>query len=349
MWAVHYTNRGCGFRAGLLSAAIIIASAAGTFAQETVAFAIGEGTGNPGDTAELLISLDAGNTPPAAVTLVLEYDPEKMSPNETYYQFIQEDLEGEPTVVTAPVRPEQALIDAQKLVEYSIPFAGQLRLVIVGLNTLEIADGPFVTLAFQLISGGSGEFVEVIGGDGSSAASGGNPPVSLPVAFADGGVLFGCDPAEAPVNVQATQGLADRVDVTWDPVATPGAQYRVFRSNDAESSHAVPLGTGWQAATLFSDVTAQPARTSDGFACCPPGEAVVFQYYYWVKARTATGCESDFSAVPALGYRGAGKAQPGVRAGARAGVLGDGVLLGGAAALLLCAGRASTARRLRKG
>jgi len=337
----------------VLSAGFFFAAApfllTGTADAQTVTFTIGEATGNPGDTAEVLISMDAGTPPPAAVTLLLEYDAGKIAPDETYYQFAQEDLEGGLTEVRAPVRPEQSIADAQKLVEYSIPSAGQLRLVVVGLNTLEIAEGPFLTAAFQLISGGSGEFVDIAGGAGSSAASSGSSPISLPLAFVDGGVVFGCDPADTPVNVQATQGLEDRVDVSWDPVAAPGALYRVFRSNDADSANAVPLGTEWQAATLFSDVTAQPARASCGFACCPPGEVVTFNYYYWVKARTAMGCESDFSAVPALGYRGAGKAQPRVRSGAAAAGLGDGALLCGAALMIVWSRRAAAARRTRKG
>jgi len=323
--------------AGLAIALAVVASA-----QPPVTFIVGEGTGNPGDVAELPVSLESGGTRPAALTLILEYDPEKVSPEETYYQFVQEDLEGEPTVATAPVRPDQTLLDAQKLVSHNIPFPGQLRLVIVGLNTLEIGDGPLVTAAFRLVSGGSGEFVAVVGGDESSATSAG--AAEIPVAFVDGGILVGCDPAEAPSAVQATQGLKDRVEVTWDPVATPGAQYRVYRSDDADPAHAVPLGMGWESATRFSDVTARPAQTSGGFACCPPGEVIVFQYYYWVKARTASGCESAFSAAPALGYRGAAKSRPGEEAG----VIGDGVFLGGAMALLLCAHVMRASGRVRR-
>lgn len=320
------------------SAAAILVYAGLAYGQQPITIEIGAGAGNPGNAVELLIELTTGTTAPSAIVLFLEYDPEKLAPNETYYEFIQTDLEGNPVSVSAPARPESAAINAGKQVTHANPVPGRLILFILGLNANTIQSGPLATVALDVVSGGAGETLDVTGGAASSATAP-DGTTRIPINFVDGSILVGCEPADIPTGVTATQGLPDRVDVSWNAVATPNAEYRVYRSTSDDPETATPLGTAWVAGTTFSDLSALPADAGGIAGCCLFGEPIPVQYYYWVKARTATGCESALSATPAIGYRGAGKATAADPVSAAA----DGMVLG-VAAFLLCA----HARRLRR-
>src|SRR5690606_6281295 len=133
-----------------------------------------------------------------------------------------------------------------------------------------------------------------------SDGSGGTVDVEagFQVNVTDGVVTVGCLPSEIPENVTATTNRADEVLVSWDAVASLNAQYRVFRSLENNVNTAVPLGDAWQDATSFSDITALAPRVVGGDACTP-GTRQVVSYFYWVKSRSASACESGFSAVPA--------------------------------------------------
>jgi fibronectin type 3 domain-containing protein len=79
-----------------------------------------------------------------------------------------------------------------------------------------------------------------------------------------------------PANVQATDGaFADKVQITWDPVAG-ATYYQVYRANSAAGSKS---RLGKPVASPFNDSAVTPAVT----------------YYYWVKACNVAGC-SDYSA-----------------------------------------------------
>lgn len=319
-------------RHGWRTAAFALFVLAGlAYGQQPITIEIGQGTGNPGSAVELLVELTTGSTAPSTIVLFLEYDPEKLAPNETYYEFIQTDLEGNPVSVSAPARPESAAIDSDKQVTHAIPVPGRLILLILGLNTNIIESGPLATVALDILSGGAGETLDVTGGAESSATAP-DGTTRIPINFVDGTVLAGCDPAETPTGVTATQGLPDRVDISWNAVATPNAEYRVYRNTQNDPATAAPLGTAWVTGTTFSDLSALPPDAGGIAGCCLFGEPIPVQYYYWVKARTETGCESALSATPAIGYRGSGKLAAGEPASAAA----DGLVLG-LAAFLLCA------------
>lgn len=307
--------------------------------QQPITIEMGEGTGNPGGTVELLIELTSGNTAPALLVVFLEYDPEKLAPSESYYEFIQTDLNGDPVSVSAPARPESAAIDSGKTVTHAIPVAGRLILFILGLNVNTIANGPLATVALDVLSGGAGEFVEVLGGAASSATAP-DGRTRIPMNFVDGGVLVGCDPADTPAGVTATQGLADRVDISWNAVATANAQYRVYRNTTDDPATATPLGTSWVSGTTFSDLSALPPVAGGIAGCCLVGEPTFVKYYYWVKARTESGCESDLSVTPAIGFRDAAK----IASVSPVSAASDGFMLG-MAALLLCVCSRRTRRK----
>ncbi len=79
----------------------------------------------------------------------------------------------------------------------------------------------------------------------------------------------------APANVVASDGLTDRVHVTWN-VSTNATSYKIYRYTTNASGSASQIGTA--STTSFDDTNAVPGIT----------------YYYWLKAANATGA-SGFS------------------------------------------------------
>lgn len=295
-----------------------------------------DASSNPGDSAEILVSIDSGNTQPSTVVLFVQYDPAKLEPYADFYEFTFNDAQGNlltdsrgNTVFTRSiVRPESALNGLNKGIDTQVHDEGVLGIAIQGGNT-RIPDGPLLTIAFRvrnaalvndllaingldatesfpLFNEATSEVSFVNSSAAFTAAGGQTQPIC--VVQADGSISVGCVPVAAqPQNVQATEGQPGAVMVSWTGTASAGAQYRVFRSLDTDFSNAKPVGTGWQSATVFADVTALvPAQAPGGCACNP--DFINTTYYYWVKARTAQGCESIASTPPVAGYRGLSKA-----------------------------------------
>jgi hypothetical protein len=147
-----------------------------------------------------------------------------------------------------------------------------------------------------------------------------------------------CAPAP-PTGLNASDGqFDDRVRLAWSPVSG-ATDYRVYRATVNDVSQADPL-SWWINATTYDDYTAEVVP---GTGCNGAGGSATV-YYYWVRARN-TCAEGPFSASEP-GYRGTGKARAAAAPGAvfskeRA---GDTLLLAGAAAALLLAGRRTASR-----
>ena len=299
-WAVCLRGACAGFLA-------MAGMASGALAQQAITISMSEATGNPGGTVELAVELTPGLAEPAFLVLFLDYDPEALAPNDSYYEFIQTGFDGNPVSITSSVRPESALTDSGKVLSVEYPAEGRMVLIMGGVNQNTIGEGPLATVAFDVVSGAPGEAVPLVWADESSAS---DPSglVSIPITFVDGSVLVGCDPADTPGGVEATQNLADRVDISWSPVATSGAEYRVYRSQADDPATATPLGTAWTSQTTFSDYSALPPGGNGLSGCCRAGDPAIVTYYYWVKARTATGCEGELSEPAVQGFRAAAKA-----------------------------------------
>lgn len=302
---------------------------------DPITIGISDGATNVGDTVEILVSLDAGNTAPSTLILFIKYDPARVEPVGDVFEFTFEDGNGDPVLdsdgntVTfrSIVRTESSLLGLNKALSTVVHEQGILGIAIQGGDS-EIPDGPLFTATFRVREGTTpgaflalngldedeGEFIDGAGPFSASAArseddgEGGVQTQPIGVLNADGTIEVNCVPvAEQPKNVTASQGRADAVAVAWDAVATPGAEYRVFRSNDQSLANALPLGSAWQTATVFNDITALvPESGAPGCAC--NAEPDFSEHYYWVRARTPQGCEGNFSSPPVLGYRGAAKA-----------------------------------------
>jgi hypothetical protein len=271
---------------------------------------LGTAVGNPGDTVEVPLTIESGEL---AETLVLfiDYDTELVEPDSSYFEFVETNLEGEVVRTTSAVRPEFAVTSTGKVLQAEVRSEGFLAIGVTGINADTLPQGLLCTIGFRIQPGATGPIL--IDGDdiGSSAsATGPNPniPLCFEVVFLDGEVATGCLPPAAPGNVSATQGRSDGVRIAWDAIAVAGAEYRVYRNTQLNIATAVPLGEGWQAGTSITDVTALPPDVEVPKGCPRREEITEVRYYYWVRAREPEGCISEFSAEPAVGFRGESKA-----------------------------------------
>ncbi|MBI2431922.1 MAG: hypothetical protein HYV26_03535 [Candidatus Hydrogenedentes bacterium] len=307
---------------GLLSLALLaIAGVVHAQIVQPIRITLGSGVGNPGDTVEITLSLVSGNTPPETMVLFLNYDPDLVEPFTEFYEFIQTDLAGNPVrdddgnviTTTSAVRPEAAVLDADKLIQSEIE-ADYISIAIVGINAVSIPDGLLATVAFRIQPGTAGvESIPIDGDEVFSSASRGDSPgeeISIPVEMTDGAIEIGCVPPSAPTGLTASQNQPDAVELSWNAVAIAGAEYRVFRNTVVDINTAVPLGEGWQTETSFTDLTALAPEISGPPACPPLQEVQEIRYNYWVVVRGADGCISEFSSPPVVGFRGAATAAP---------------------------------------
>lgn len=334
--------------------------------EDPVRITVGTGAVNAGNTVELTVDLDAGSPAPQTLILFLRYDTSRLAYDPDYYQFVTTDLfgnpalgnDGQPLSVRSGVMPGAVVDNAGKTVDVQEHAEG-VGIAIFGLNSTTLADGRLLTLALKLLPGGDDALrldvegvdagnpldpIDIGGGMASySSASyiNGTQEVSLPVTFDDGYVLTACGPvADVPQNVQASTARLDGVRVTWDALSGGGTEYRVYRAMTDDPSQALPLGEGWLAGTSFLDVTAYYPATILPQGCLQGDLEAVNRHFYWVKARTASDCESGFQANGVSGYRGPAKAAE----LAEANVLLNGVgLLLLVTALLLAARRRQTA------
>lgn len=298
---------------------------------------LGSTTGNPGDTIEVTVTMEADDVLPESLVLFLAYDPEVLTPVEDAYELVLRDpLSGEPildgegnTIANfTAVRPSENLRGSGKSIDTeTYGDEGVLGVSVQGLNMLEIGAGELFTVAFQVSAAavdgttteilGVSEGAEVLIPDGaggvtavatSAARSVETSPgnfevVDVTYRYEDVTVPIGCVPPAAPGSVTATQNRSDSVFVTWAAVAGTAIEYRVYRNTTNNPATAAPIGEGWQTEATFSDITAQVPEVVPGEGCNAPDEIEEVHYFYWVKARSEEGCESPLSAVPAEGFR----------------------------------------------
>jgi len=301
---------------GLLSASAALCATA--YGAGSITVHIGSAVTNVGDAVEIPVSLDAGAESPTALALFIAYDSAKLAPIEDFYVVGQTDPAGGTGAVSSAVRPAQAVLDAGLSVDSEIHPEGVIVIVLFGMSHSAIPGGDILTIAFRVLpAAGEGDVLALSGvGEDDPVVLGGTQAWStaadasledIPVLLSDGAIDLGCDPAGTPTNVAASQDRADGVLVTWSAVPDAGAEYRVFRHTDVDSTGAMPLGSQWQSGTSFLDVTAEAAVATDSGGCFGAVTYDVTEYYYWVKARTAGGREGDLSAPPAMGFRDVAK------------------------------------------
>ncbi len=304
---------------------------------------LGSTTGNPGDSIEVSVTLEADDVLPESLVLFFAYDPTVLAPVEDAYELVLRDaLSGEPILDSegntiadfTAVRPSENLRGSGKSIDSeTYGDEGVLGVSIQGLNMLEIAAGELFTVAFQVAEDatdgtttdivGVSEGFEVLIPDGnggvtavatSAARSVETSPgtfevVDVTYLFEDVTVPIGCVPPVAPGGVTATQNRSDSVFVSWSAVAGTGIEYRVYRNTTNNSATAAPIGEGWQTEATFSDITALVPEVIPGEGCNAPDTLQEVHYFYWVKARSEEGCESPLSAAPAEGFRTATSAR----------------------------------------
>jgi hypothetical protein len=278
--------------------ALLLAVAAGTtpaWAQSPVTIDLGLSAGEPGETIEVSVGLSVGNTAPASMILYLLFDPQEITPQTDFYKA---------AVLAGPVLEAAGKqIDAEVL-----PNGRELVVVITGLSDTPMASGNLFDLALTIGPGVARGAIVALRGSMESNAAGNDGATRIPVNFTGGTIAVGCEAVDTPQGLTATQNLGDRVELTWNPLAEAGVQYRVYRARVDDIGQAAALGA-WQSAVAFTDTTALAAVENRVLGCLP-GETIPTRHYYYVRARAADGCLSDFSAS-AVGFRtGSAKAAP---------------------------------------
>lgn len=348
---------------------------------DDITLRLGATTGNPGDTVEVTVDLVAGDAVPEAFALFIAHDPAALEPLPEAYEIVARDeftgepiLDGDGNTIAdfTMVRLADAVRDAGKMASFEIfEEEGAVGVLVHGINQNPIPEGRLLTLAFRIReSVPDGSMTDVLGldtestifvpdGDGGvsrlessftrTVTEDGESRVELlSYGFEDTAVIVGCIPPAAPGGVTATQGQGDSVAVSWNAVAGESIEYRVLRSRTSDPATATPIGAAWQAGTSFSDITARVPEVIPG-ECFMPEQVNEVRYFYWVRARSMEGCESELSSPPAEGYRGrAGNAGKQAAAALLPGPAGSGRLLVYtvlAAALALLGFRARRPRR----
>ncbi len=356
--------QGMAFRAALCLLAVpgmLVAGEAGT----TVTATLGGVPANPGDPVEVPLHLVSEGDAPAALVIFVAFDPAQIQPVAGYFATAPggAQFEGMPGVAygLGAAAPGEAAVAAGKFVDSHAPAPGLLAIGVAGLNANPIGDGVVALLAFRVTPGvAEGATVVLRGVDAD------HPPVlvgdkealstaahfdgrALALAIVDGGIAVGCLPAPPVRSIHATRDLADGVRICWEPVLIPEAAYRVFRSETADPSLAVALGTGWTLQTEYFDTTAAPPVRIDPGGCFRAARYAPVTYFYWVKARGTGYCEGPLRSSPAAGARAISGDMPGQgcagqsAAGTRA-AAGFGLVHGAALALALFFGRRARRR-----
>lgn len=345
-------------RVTLLAGLILWAVGPGTAAAQErndITLRQGSTTGNPGDTIEVVLTLEADDVLPESLVLFFAYDPAVLTPLEDAYELVLRDplsgepiLDGEGNTIAAfsAVRPSENLRGSGKSIDTEVYGAeGVLGVSIQGLNMSEIAAGALFTVAFEVAADAADGTTTTISGVSTGAevllpdGNGGVTAVATSAArsvetspgtfevvdvtyiFEGVAVPIGCVPPVAPGGVTATQIRSDSVFVSWSAVAGTAIEYRVFRSTTSSAASAAPIGEGWQAETTFSDITALVPEVTAGEGCNAPDVVREVHYFYWVKSRSEVGCESPLSAVPAEGFRTGSAARTAALGTACAGLL----------------------------
>ena len=309
---------GCG-------AALIFTCMMAAHAQDTITVILGEGTTNPGGSVEIPVTLDNGGAAPSTLVLFIAYDPLKLAPYMDYYQHIRTgpggqiiyDANNNALTDPSPLSMTDALSSLGVNIQAEVHAQGVIGIILFQ-STAVLPDGLLFKLAFRVLDGAaaneeilldgiSTEDPILIGGVPAASSASTSDAERLNVSMLNGRVFTGCTPPAIPGNVIASQGRPDAVEVTWSAIAAPYTQYRVYRSDSNDPGPASPLGDGWQFSTSFVDFSAKAPVPETQSLCCRPAVYREQRHYYWVKARTAGGCESSFSAPAAAGYRGLAK------------------------------------------
>lgn len=290
-------------------------------------------TANAGDIVEVSLSLSTLGDSPETMIVNLAYDATALTPNSEEYELIVtnpvsnqpiRDDNGNVIVNRRAVRPSDGVKDAGFGFDSEVHAAeGVVGVVIVGQNNGVIPDGLLFTIAFTVAGDmGNGSTSEVIGLNDDNAivipdGSGGVAPATTSAARGDGGALtygfedvtidIGCGPPEAPGGITASQSRNDGVFVQWSAVATPDVEYRVYRSTVNTPSSAIPVGAGWSNSLSYLDITAQVPTVVAGDGCTVPAQVEPVPYFYWVRARSASGCQGELSGASAEGFLAAAK------------------------------------------
>lgn len=321
--------------ARLVVALLVLAAPASFAGNDPVRITVGSGGVNPGNDVEISVHLDSGNTAPQSLILFLRYDTSRLAYDPDYYQFVTQDIfgapavgsDGQPLFTRSGVRPGEVTTSAQKLVDVQEHPSGALGIAVFGLNSTSIQDGLLLTVALKLLPGvddalrldlegvDRSDPIEpvLIGGGTASFSSAsfvsGNQEVNLDVRFTDGFVFTACGPASStPQNVSASTTRTDGVLVTWDAVAGASTEYRVYSALSDNPAQALPLGDAWGTGNSFLDTTARFPATLLPRGCMRGDLEAANRQYYWVKARNAQDCESEFQGQSASGYRASAKA-----------------------------------------
>ena len=339
-------------------------------------------TGNPGDMVEVTVDLVADDVLPEAFALFLAYDRDALEPISDAYEIIARDeFTGEPIVdgngntvaSSSLVRPASGVGDAGKTVAFQVyDDPGAVGILVHGLNTNTIPAGDLLTVAFRIQeSVPDGSMTDVIGVDEAAEVhipdgSGGvsqlissftrtipdeneDPEVVLiTYGFENTAVIVGCIPANPPAGLTATQDRSDGVRVSWSPVAGDNIEYRVYRSTTNSATTATPIGEQWQTETSFTDITALVPDVVPG-ECFMPEQVNEVHYFYWVRARSEVGCESELSTQSAEGFRVQAAAKSAAVFLSGSGEGGRMVVYVVLAAALLLAGRGTQRSRMSNG
>ncbi len=269
---------------------------------------------------------------PTSLLFFIEYDPEFVTPDKTYFELheIDElglpiiDLAGNTRTESSAIRLDDALRRAGKYVDATVyAEEGVIGVFIAGAPDIALPQGALCTLAFAADSEVALSFIAYLRGvatedpielDGDNVASLGSASTntSLSVDFQTGKITFqSCNSTpDRPKNVVASTDRPDGVRIAWDAVEGDGVEYRVYRADTPVFQDAVPLGAGWQAATAFVDISAEAAGDEAAAGCFRPAYGQGRDYYYWVKARSESGCEGKPNRQEQLGRRIASLSTP---------------------------------------
>jgi hypothetical protein len=232
---------------------------------------IGEVTTQPGQTAQVPVTIQATGTPASTAVLFLQFDAEKLS-------------------VTGVTAGEA--MPAGKEVQ-SNAGDGEVGLIAFGLGVAPLSDGVLFMVSFDTANTSGGDILTIQGAQASAAGIDATP---LQVSVNNGSIAVGCSGIGTPSGIQASDDDPAGVSVSW--VTVEGAsEYRVYRSATDLEAEANPI-SGWIEGTSFFDDTA-PSSTGSGMACT--GDSMTASYY-WVAARSPVGCESGLGG-PVAGSR----------------------------------------------
>lgn len=223
----------CGrFRAGLFLFLCVAAVADRAAAQATLTLTGGSGT--PGGTVTVGISLNTNGTQPAALQFDLTYPATDLSPGPgTYFAT------------------GAAASAAGKSASCSNPSAGDVRCIIAGFNTTAMAGGSVASVTFQIANTSDPSALVNISGASASDGTGNNIPIT-------GG----------SVSVTITQSGISLTNLTCSPatVTTPASSNcAVTLSGNVASNTSVSLGSNNGSAGVPGTVTVNrdsPRRTS---------------------------------------------------------------------------------------